>query len=71
MKKLSYFAKSNIFLFLSLVAVALDIFVSFPPLTSIWGLLLAFGYYYWGRNMEAHKNTMERLDEKYARLSNI
>jgi len=65
MKKLSYFAKSQIFLWTSVAVSVLDIFVAFPLLVTVWGILFGIGCYYWGRNTEAHKNTMDRLDAEY------
>lgn len=70
MKKLSYFAKSQIFLWAAVAVSVLDIFVNFPMLNFLWGVLFAIGSYYWGRNNEAHKNRMDRLDEAYRRALN-
>jgi len=50
MKKLSYFAKSNIFLLASFAVALSVIWVKFPFQSLLWGILLAVGYYYWGKN---------------------
>jgi len=60
MKNLSNFAKSNIFLLLSVAVAASAFWVDFYLQDTLWGILLAFGYYYWGKDRgirEAQRKT--------------
>ena len=56
MKKLSNFAKSNIFLWLSVAVAVSEHFVTFPLQTTLWGVTFAIGTYFWGKS-KAERDT--------------
>jgi hypothetical protein len=53
--------KCNIFLLLSVIVAVAQFWLKFPLMSTLWGILLAVAYYYWGRSTQQREDELKAL----------